>query len=571
MENQQNIEIAIKKYALENAAKFNGKANPSAIVGQIIREFPNAKSDMKSVNQQIQFIVQEINSLSLEQQAKLLEELNPNFKEQQQEKKQAAKESRKNLPPLRNAIDGKVITRMPPGPSKYTHAGHAVSFLINYMYAQEYNGQCILRFDDTNPDVDRQEYIDSIKDDLLNYLELKPSKIIQASNDMDKFIDFANKLVEEEKVYTCNCPSESISLNRRNQEECTHRNQPIEQTKVDWQNMIKGTNQDTILRLKIDMQHKNAVMRDPAIYRVNTTTHYNQKNNFNVWPLYDFESAIEDGLNQVTHVLRSNEFDSRIELHNYIADLFNLPNPEYKHYGRVSISDATTKGREIKQLIESGDYLGWDDPRLVTLQALKRRGIVKESFIELTKTAGLSKSATLIDYTVIAAINRQLLDKSSKRFYFIENPVQLTIANAPDQELKLDLHPDNTKGGRYFRTNQEFIIEDKDYQNIIKSKEQVRLIDCLNFQPTDNQTGTFTSTNFTEFTGKEKIHWLPKEESQHKKVEILMPDISKKIGITEIAIEILKVGDVIQFERFGFCRLDEINADGTYKFWFTHK
>jgi glutamyl-tRNA synthetase len=327
--------------------------------------------------------------------------------------------------------------------------------------------------------------------------------------------------------------------------------------------MKKGTTDNTILRLKIDMEHKNAVMRDPAIYRVVTTSHYRQKDKYKVWPLYDFESSIEDGINQVTHVLRSNEFDSRIELHNYMAGLFGFGEVEYKHYGRFNIVGAVTQGREIKKLIESGDYSGWDDPRLVTLKALKRRGIVKESFYELAKVAGLSKQATNLDFTTIAAINRSILDNTSKRFYFIEKTKEINIENAPEQEVVLDLHPDNNKGGRVFKTNTDFIIEEKDYNNI--KDDEVRLIDCLNFK-----NSKFTSKDYANFKGKNKIHWLPNDKSQLVDVEILMPDKTTKTGVAEKTLEILKVGDVIQFERFGFCRLDSKEGN-KYNFWFTHK
>lgn len=547
---------ALKKLAqslaLENAIKFKGKVNAGAVMGPLFKLYPgfNPKEHSQIVNE----IIAQVNSLSLEEQEKLFSTLGT-------VKEDKPKHSGE-LPPLKNAEIGKVVTRIPPGPSKYAHVGHAISFLINYLYAREYQGKCILRFDDTNPDVDRQEYVDEMTKDLTEYLKLEPDKIIYASDDMEKFIGFADKLIEDGNAYTCNCPSEVTSLNRREEKECEHRNQDIETVKLSFESMKSGKLTDTILRLKIDMSHKNAVMRDPAIYRVITTPHYRQKDRYKVWPLYDFESAIEDGSNGVTHVLRSNEFDSRIELHNHIAALFGFGHVEYKHYGRSSVGGAVTQGREIKKLIESGNYLGWDDPRLVTLKALARRGIVKETLIELTKKAGLSKNQTNIDFTVLSSINRSILDKTSKRFYFIEKAKELEIENSPQQVVELDLHPDNLKGGRVFNTNSKFLIEEKDY----KSGEEIRLIDCLNFK--DDK---FVSISYKDFKGKKKIHWLPNDKSQLLDVEILMPDLEIKKGLAEKAIEILKIGDVIQFERFGFCRLDSIDENTkTYKFWYTH-
>jgi glutamyl-tRNA synthetase len=432
-----------RSLALENAVKFKGKANPGAVIGplfKLVKGF-NPKDHGKIVSE----VVAEVNSMSPEDQSNEFSSLGS-------AKEEKPKQKKGDLPPLKNAEDGKVITRMPPGPSKYAHLGHALSFIINYMYAKMYNGKCILRFDDTNPRVDKLEYVKAIKEDLIEYLELVPDSIVFASDDMQKFINHAEKLIKKGKAYVCECLHSEMAENRRNMDKCNHRNRPIKENEELWEDMKNSTEESdenfAVLRLKIEMDHKNAVMRDPAIFRVIITPHYDpKKKKYKVWPLYDFESAIEDGLNGTTHVLRSNEFDSRIELHNHIANLFGFPNVEYKHYGRFNIVGSVTQGREIKKLIESGNYLGWDDPRLVTLKALKRRGIVKDSFFELAKVAGLSKNQTNLDFTTIAAINRSILDNSSKRFYFIENVVKIEIANAPDQEVTLDLHPDNDRGG----------------------------------------------------------------------------------------------------------------------------
>ena len=550
---QEEIKKKARSLALENAVKFNGRANPGAVIGplfKLVKGF-NPKEHGRIVSD----VVFEINSMTIDDQKSEFDNLGS-------VKEEKVKQKKGELPPLKNAKEGEVITRMPPGPSKYAHLGHAMSFIINYLYAKKYKGKCYLRFDDTNPDVDGQEYVDSIKEDVIDYLGLTPDKIIFASDNMEKFIYYAEKLIEENKAYTCNCKAETISKDRRSMKECKHRNQDIEVSKKRWEEMKKGTITDTILRLKIDMKHKNAVMRDPAIYRVVTTTHYRQKDKYKVWPLYDFESSIEDGMNKVTHVLRSNEFDSRIELHNHMAKLLGFDEVEYKHYGRFNIVGAITQGREIKKLIESKDYLGWDDPRLVTLKALQRRGIVKESFYELAKIAGLSKQQTNLDFTTISSINRSILDNTSKRFYFIEEPKKITIENAPNQEVELDLHPDNDKGGRKLKANNRFLIEKKDYDNM---DGEIRLIDCLSFKDFK-----FTSKSYDSFCGKNKIHWLPDDKEQLVEVEILMPDKKVKKGIGEKTLEILKVGDVIQFERFAFCRLDSIE-ENIYKLRFTHK
>ncbi len=562
-----NLEKEIKIAALENAVKFNGKANQGAVIGKLFSLDASLKSQMKEIAPMIGKLLSQINSMEPSAQHDMLNELAPNLEAEKAQLKKDRKEKRSELPELRGAEMGKVITRMPPGPSKYLHIGHAISMGINYLYSKMYDGKCVLRFDDTNPDAEKQEFVESIMDDLKNYLEFEADEVIFASDNIPKLIKMADDLVSQDKAYICNCPSENISLNRREMKTCSHRELSIDENKRIWDEMKKGNDEFShyILRLKIDMEHKNAVMRDPAIFRVVTTPHYRQGDKFKVWPLYDFESAIMDGIIGTTNVLRSNEFDMRIELHEYIVDLFGLPKSNYKHYGRSSITGATTKGREIRALIDSGDYLGWDDPRLVTLKALKRRGIVRDAIINLVKKAGLSKSNTNIDFDVISAENRKILDKTAKRFFLIENKVEVSINGSPEKELIIPMHPEMDLGTRTFYLNSEFLINKKDYDDISEG-ELIRLIDAVNFKDFE-----FDSEDFEDYKGKgdKIIHFLPNDPEQIVNVEVRMPDNTLLNCVAEKAIETLKIGDVIQFQRFGFCRLDAVE-DGKFKFWYTH-
>jgi glutamyl-tRNA synthetase len=563
-----DISEKIREFALENAVKFKGKASKGAIIGKLMGLDNTLKSRMQEVSPEIDRIIAEVNTMDSDSQKVLLLKMNPDFETQQQEKKQQQKEVRQELPDLESAEIGKVTTRMAPEPSKYNHIGHALSFLINNLYANKYKGKCILRFDDTNPEKETQEFVDAMHSDVLDYIGIKPEKIIFASDDMDKFVEYAEKLIDEDKAYVCVCPRENISKDRRAMQECSHRSQSKEENKALWDAMKDGTKKDAVLRLKIDMQHKNAVMRDPVIYRVVDAPHYRQKDKYKVWPMYDFEAAIEEGLHNVTHVMRSNEFDSRIELQDYIGKLFNLPKVYYRHYGRFNIVGAITQGREIRAKIEDGTYVGWDDPRLVTLRALKRRGVVAETYYRLAKICGMSKTQTNIDFTMISAINRQILDETAKRFFFIANPVEVTISDSPEKTINLDVHPTLDLGKREFVIDTKYLLENKDLTSM-KEGEIIRLIDNLNFKK-EGDLCTFDSEEYVNFRGKGKkiIQWLPKNSTVD--AEILMPDTKVIKGKGEISIGTLEIGDVIQFQRFGFCRLDAIEGN-VYKFWFTHE
>jgi glutamyl-tRNA synthetase len=569
------MEEKILKFALDNAIKHKGKAQAGSIVPKLLGEDASLREKMKELMPKINKIVKEVNSMSEDEQKGKMKEIDAGYFDDEKAKAEQRKKERKELPELKNAVIGGVITRIPPEPSKYNHIGHALSFLLNYMYAKKYQGKCLIRFEDTNPEKSTQEYADSMGEDVIEYLDIKTESPIFASDDMDKFYAMADQLIDSENAYTCACKSEDISKMRRAMEDCSCRSKAKGEVKADWEKMKKGEFEEgaITLRLKISMQHKNAVMRDPVIFRLCYAPHFRQEDKYKVWPMYDFENAIEDGMMRITHVLRSNEFESRIELQNYIRGLFGLPNPEIRQYARYNVTGAVTKGREIRELIKSGNYIGWDDPRLVTLKALSRRGIVKESLYELARTIGMSKTSSNLDFSVIAAINRRLLDEKAHRYFFIGDSEGVYIEGAPKQELELDLHPHSMKGGRKFKVHDKFLLSKKDLAGINEG-ELVRLMDCLNFVKKgsgEKAKYLFDSLDLEKYkkAGKKIIHWLPAGDCIE--AEIMLPDSSIIKGYAETNITNIEEGSVIQFERFGFSRLDSIDeCSNTYRFWFTH-
>lgn len=564
------MEDIVKMLALENAIKFKGKANPKALIGALIAKVPSAKTDMKLTMQIINNVVSEVNEMGFEKQKEVLLAENEDYFSQKQEQKAQRKEQRKSLPELAGAEEGKVVMRLPPEPSKYAHVGHAASFLINYLYAQKYKGKCILRFEDTNPEKATQEFADTILDDLQEYLGLKLSSVLYVSDHMDKYYAYAEKLISEDKAYACFCKQAVMKDKRWNMQDCACRGKNDSSTV--WEEMKAGKHEDgsVVLRLKIDMSHKNAVMRDPVIFRLSSVEHYKQGTKYKVWPLYDFESAIEDALCGITHVLRSNEFQARIELQEYIRSILGLGSVITKQYGRFSIGGATTKGREIRALIESGEYIGWDDPRLVTLQALKRRGIVKETLYELAKTIGMSRKETNVDYSVLAASNRRILDKTAKRVFALEDPVKITVKDMPSdvKEFKLSFNPDEKDGKRVFGVSDVFYIEKKDYHKIADG-QLVRLMDGMNVKKTSDGF-EFVSLSYENYRdANEKgslIHFLP--EDSYIKAKVMMEDASFKDVLVEKSVLDFDEGEHVQFERWGFCRLDKKDP---LEFWYSHK
>jgi len=566
----KGLEESILKFSLQNAVLHSGRADPRAVLGKVLAENKELRDKAKEVLEYCKEIVNKVNKLDLEKQKEKLQELSPELLEEKKRKKE--------LIELPNAEYGKVVTRIPPEPSKYNHIGHALSFLINYLYAKKYNGKCVLRFEDTNPKTSKQEYVDAMKEDVLEYLDIRPDKIVFVSDDMERFYELAEKLILKGKAYVCFCSREKMQEFRKKGLECECREKSPEQNLKEWKNMLNGKYKEgeCSLRLKIDMQASNYVMRDPVIFRIVYEQHYRQGKRYCVYPVYDFENAVEEEFCGVTHILRSAEFGKmRVELQDYIKDLFGFKKQTVLQYGRFNVVGAVTQGRIIRQMIEEKRVIGWDDPSLVTLRALRRRGIQKETYYELAKTVGLSPTQTNIEWSVIAAINRKILDPVAKRFFFIENPVSISIKDAPEQEIKIKLHPEHPEYGfRHFKTSNEFYIEKNDFEDL-RDGELYRLMECLNFKK-ENQTLFFDSLDVKIFKekGKKIIHWLPRDEKQVIKVRIFTPEHNYINGIAEQNLKNIKIGDVVQFERFGFCRLDEIlkeHEEDVFVFWLTHK
>lgn len=538
-------------YALRNAIEY-GKTNPGIIIPKLFQH-GLGKGDIKNVMPSINEIVKKVNSMKKEAMKKEFEKYEKYAIEHEQKKEG-------ELPELEGAIIGKVVTRMAPEPSKYIHIGHALVFMIQYLYAKRYQGKCILRFDDTNPEKSTEEFYKADKEDL-SWLGIKWDKEIIASDNMEKYYELAEKLVKEGNAFVCSCSQEEIKELRDKMKECKCRKNKVEENLKEWKAMLAGKYKEgeKTLRLKGDMKSNNGVMRDPVIFRISHAKHFRQGNRYSIWPMYDFESAVEDSLNGVTHVIRSNELELRYELHDYILKLLKMKMPSVREIGRYQITGAETQGRVIREMIEKKEVFGWDDPRLVTIKALRRRGFVPETFAELAQTVGLSKSGGHIDFSVLAAANRKIIDPIANRYSFVKEPVELKIEKAPNlKEADVLVHPDK-KEKRKIKLGSSIYISKQDF-DALKGGE-ARLIHLYNIKLGKK----------TEFTGEEvkdipKINWV----TNPVKVKIMMDNGEWIEGLGEEGIKEIKVGEIVQFERFGFVRFDRKNKD-YYEFWFSHK
>ncbi len=566
------MKAEIRKFALQNAVQFNGEANPKSIVGRIMGTFSEARDDPKATMAAISEIVNEVNSLSPEQQTEELKSTAPEMLEKKEHEK------KKGLKPLPNAEKGKVIMRFAPSPSGPMHIGHAMTLGVISEYCAMYEGRLIIRIEDTNPENIYPPAYDMIPEEAQWLTNNNVKEVMIQSDRLPIYYKYVEKFLDKDAVYICTCNPEEYKESISKMEPCPCRGLPKEEQAARWKKMLdsKGYKQgDAVARLKTDIKHKNPAMRDFPIARINEAEHPRQGRKYRVWPLMNLSVFTDDIESGMTHTIRGKDHADNAKRQNYMYDYLGKTAPITLFQGRINFEDMQVSCSKTKNLIQEGKYSGWNDIRLPFLAALRRRGYQPDALVKWAASFGVSlndkKVSAKETFKNINAFNKDIIEPIAKRFFFINDPVKIKIKSAPEQEVELDLHPDNIKGGRKFTTKEDFIITKEDYESLKQGKIS-RLMDCLNYVR-EYDSFKFDSIEYEKY--KEKgccsiIHWLPDDEKQIADAEVLMPDKTTIKGKIEKTVKILKEGDIVQLERFGFCRLDSIDND-VYKFWFAHK
>ncbi|MBI4441590.1 glutamate--tRNA ligase [Candidatus Woesearchaeota archaeon] len=559
----------ILPYVLLNAVKYGGRANPGAVLGHVLASHPELKSKVRDIQQQLAAIIPDVNKLPREEQLRQLHTLAPHLLEEKHEEKKT------ELRDLTDAKPGKVVMRFAPSPSGPLHIGHAYLLSLNSEYCKKYAGKLILRLEDTNPsNIDPDAY-KMIEEDAQWLTRGNVAQVLVQSDRLSTYYDYAEKLVQKGHGYVCTCNPDAwkgLSLQKL---PCPCRNLPaIEQLKRYHGLFITYQAGEAVLRLKTDVTHKNPAMRDFALMRINEEEHPRTKKKYRVWPLMNFAVAVDDHDMGITHTVRAKEHMDNEKKQQYIFDAFGWRMPYHYYVGRINFKDLDISKTKTKQLIVDRVYTGWDDIRLPFFRALSRRGYTPDAFIRFSMEVGMTQNDKTVSaeeyYKNINAFNKEVIDKQANRYFFIEEPKLITIENAPAETISLELHPDNPEAGkRTFKTGTDFYITGPDY-DALHADVLYRLMDCLNFEKRGGKF-FFHSKEYETYknTGARIMHWLPKSDALVK-VEVVMPDKTTRVGLGEAALKKLYVGDVVQFERFGFVRLDE-RKNNHLVFWFAHK
>ncbi len=554
---------SIRKYALQNAVKFNGKANPGAVIGKILGEDPSLKAKMKDVSKQVNMTINEVNKLGADKAKEELLQLAPELLE---EKKHVKKEGLKELPNVKD----NVVMRFAPSPSGPMHIGHAYGISLSSEYCRKYKGKLIFRIEDTNPDNIYPPAYELLPKDAEWITKDNVKEILVQSDRLELYYKYAEELFDKDALYVCTCNPEEAKKLRDNKEACPCRGLDRDEQKARWKKMFDDYNPgDAVVRVKTDIKHKNPAMRDFPVFRINESDHPRQGKKFRVWPLMNMSVAIDDIESGMTHIIRAKEHHDNALRQKYIYEYLGKEFPETLFVGRINFEGMPVSCSKTKKAIAEGKYSDWDDIRLPFLLALRRRGYQPDAFIKYSVDVGVSladKKVTKEEFfKIVNAFNKDIIDPVSNRYFFIWDPRKVKIEGAPSQEIELDLHPDNKKGGRKFKVCDEFYLCNEDYDKI-KDNESVRLMDCLSL--VKKKDLVFDSLEYDKDKTRKIIHWLPTKDNV--KVEVVMPD--KKIikGVGETGLGKLKEGDIVQLQRFGFCRLDKKDKDKLI-FWYCHK
>ena len=465
---------------------------------------------------------------------------------------------------LEEGVYDHVMTRFPPEPNGYLHIGHAKSILLNYGLAQKYNGKFNLRFDDTNPTKEKVEFVESIKKDVEWLGADYEDRLFFASNYFDQMYEAAVTLIKKGKAYVCDLSAEEIREYRGTLKEpgkeSPYRNRSVEENLELFEKMKNGEFADgeKVLRAKIDMAAGNINMRDPILYRVAHMTHHNTGDKWCIYPMYDFAHPIEDAIEGVTHSICTLEFEDHRPLYDWVVKEVGFEQPPRQiEFAKMYLTNVITGKRYIKKLVEDGIVDGWDDPRLVSIAALRRRGFTPEAIRNFIELAGVSKAQSSVDYAMLEFCIRDDLKLKKSRVMAVLDPVKVVITNYPEGQIEyLDVENNRENeelGSRKVAFGRELYIERDDFMIDPPKKyfrlypgNEVRLMNAYFVTCTDyitDENGKVTEIHCTYdpetksgsgFTGRKvkgTIHWVCADECVDAEVRLYENIVDEEKGV----------------------------------------
>lgn len=546
-----DLEDSIEKYALKNAVEHKGIAQAGAVFSKLVTEHPDVRENIEFTMKLIEEKVKEINKMGISSQKIRLLKIDSHALDK--------KETQKKELTLPN-VKGKVTMRYAPNPNAGMHIGNARVAILNDYFVKKYGGTFILRFDDTDPKNESKKpakgAYNQIRDDL-QFLGIEIHKESYASRRLDMYYEYFEELLRKGKAYICTCEAEDWQERRKAGIACNCRMNSIYENKRKWVMMLKHDFEEgqAVARIKTDMKYKDPAQRDWVAFRIiNKPEHAVTKNQYTVWPMLDFASAIDDYELNVTHILRGQDLKISELRQKWIYDYFSWAYPTTLTIGHMGFEGAGKISKsEIKTGIDAGKYSGWDDPQLPMIASYKRRGFNPESIRKLIMDTGLTGGKISVSEEMLASNNKELIDFTTPRYHFVKKPKKVKIEGLTNNETTIPKHPTNTElGERKVKLTSVFYIDPDDFEKIQKTKK-TRLIDIGNVVKKSDNTLEIKGTQEVDHE-MPKIHWV---NYKGLKCEILMPNDRNIAGLVEEDAAKEKIGTVMQFVRFGFVKLDK--------------
>jgi len=557
-------------FGLTNAVKFEGKPNLKAIMGKLMSQKPELRTQVSDIKPVLDETIVEISKLTIDEQKEKLLQLDPTALE----KKVTSKEQ-KELPDLPNTQNyDKIVMRLAPYPSGALHIGNARMVILNSEYVKRYNGELILFFDDTigspksmrnNP---KAKYVlpdayQLIKDGL-KWLDVNFSEVYYKSDRLEIYYEYCEKLIQDNIAYVCFCSAtEFRDRYKKKKEHCPHRNQSVRTNLQEWNNMKTGKYHETdvVVRLKTGMDQKDPALRDQIIMRISEAEHPRVGNKYLAWPMLEFSWAIDDHLIGATHILRGIDLVKEDVIEEFIWDHFNWKKGEFLHYGRIKFSNMKLSKTQSRNNIIQGIFDGWDDPRTWSLQSLEKRGIRAEALKKTLLELGMSTTGIIFDESWLYSKNKDIIDGLSNRYFYVEEPINIEIENVPISECVAEplLLPSNPEKGKrkikvVTKDNRLKVLIAHSDANKLRKGQILRLKDLINIKIMSiDLNKNLINSNFHSFELNREfsiIQWVSKEENV--KVSIIKPDGTISKGNGEVNLVNIPLNKTIQFERFGF-------------------
>jgi glutamyl-tRNA synthetase len=555
------VEELARKYALKNASEYGGECNPGAVIGKIMSV---GDFNPEEVQQTAGKVCGEVNAMNQEEQQEELEDFE--FEEDENE--------HDPVPDLDVEEGEEVVLRFAPNPNSPPHVGHARGMIINGELKQKYDGKLILRYDDTDPVTKRplktNEYdaYDMLKQDY-EWLGYEIDEVRYSSKNFENYIEIAEELIEMDKAYVCKCSQDEGQKYRKEGEACPCRNKEEKGNMELWQKMKAGDigEGEAVLKIKTDMQHKNPAVRDFVAFRViDEPNHPITGDEYKVWPMLDFQGAVEDHLMGTTHIFRGKDLRASKKRQKFIYDYLDWDYPDVRHWGNVKISgfNAPVSGSELSRMIKLGELDGWDDPRAPTLRGLRKRGFQPEAIKEFFVEMGVTENDVEASVESLEKENTRVIDEEADRYFFVAEPESLRIKGTPeDLKAEMQVHPEYPDRGV---RSPDLKVENGELEVFIDASDFddgfYRLKGLCNIE-IEGGVAEFREGNHKDALEKDAdfIHWVP---TKAKNAKVHMPTgevLEGKIEPNEI-----EKGELIQFERFGFSRCESENV-----FYFAHE